>query len=116
MGAVSMNRRVVLPGLALAVALEALTLLLRFGARLESSRDTASTIGVLTFGIRIHHGYLGLLALGVGWLLCRRAPGWARWLLIAGIGLVLSDAIHHFLVLWPILGDPQFHLVYPAAP
>ena len=34
-------------------------------------------------------------------------------LIVIGIALALSDAVHHFLVLWPIVGSPQFDLVYP---
>ena len=30
----------------------------------------------------------------------------------ASAALVLSDAIHHFLVLWPIEGSPEFHFWY----
>jgi len=35
------------------------------------------------------------------------------WTMVMGLSLFLSDVIHHFLVLWPIVGDPEFHLVYP---
>lgn len=103
-----------------AVVLEVLTCFLRFGARLESTRDTASTIGVLTMGLRIHHGYIGIAVLIFAWVLSR-SPWPAvserviRWLFIAGMALFASDMIHHFLVLWPITGSPQFHLWYPAA-
>jgi len=27
--------------------------------------------------------------------------------------LFLSDIVHHFLVLWPITGNPEFDLFYP---
>jgi hypothetical protein len=33
--------------------------------------------------------------------------------LAIGLGLFFSDVIHHFLVLWPIEGNPQFDLWYP---
>jgi len=108
------GREIVLWALALTVALEGVTVLLRFGLGLESSRDTASTVGALTGGIRIHHGYIGVLVI-VGALSClRRWPKGSRWALVIGIALLLSDAIHHFLVLWPMVGSPQFHWVYPA--
>ena len=29
-----------------------------------------------------------------------------------GTALVVSDAVHHFVVLWLVEGDPQFHLWY----
>jgi len=100
-----------LVALLLALAIEAVTVFFRFGLGWESTRDTASTVGALTGGIRIHHGYVGLLLILVASAF-RRHPK-ARWLLILGLGLAASDLIHHFLVLWPIVGSPQFDLVYP---
>ena len=41
------------------IVVEVFTCVMRFGARLESTKDTASTIGRLTFGLRIHHSYVG---------------------------------------------------------
>ena len=98
--------------LLLTLAIEAVTLVLRFGFALESTRDPASTIGVLTAGIRIHHGYCGALILLVAWGLSQQHTKAARWGYVIGWALLLSDMIHHFAVLWPITGDPQFHLVY----
>ena len=106
-------RQAILYSAAITALIEAVTVLFRFGLRLESSKDTASTIGRLTGGIRIHHGYIGLTLIVIVALASRRWPRLARWLLIIGLSLVLSDLVHHFLVLWPIVGDPEFHLVYP---
>ena len=106
-------KQVILYSAVLTALIEAVTVLFRFGLHLESTRDTASTVGRLTGGIRIHHGYIGLLAVLIAAAVFHRRPLPGRWLLVAGIALVLSDLVHHFLVLWPILGDPQFHLVYP---
>ncbi|HBE71421.1 MAG TPA: hypothetical protein DDW52_25020 [Planctomycetaceae bacterium] len=42
----------------------------------------------------------------------------ARWTdvaLVVGLALLASDVIHHFLVLWPVTGSPQFDFVYPPA-
>jgi hypothetical protein len=102
--------QIVLLGLALALGIEAITCLLRFGFDLQSTRDTAAA-GRFTLGLRIHHGYFGVLAL----LLCAAVPSkpLRTLLLMAGIGLALSDLAHHFLVLWTVTGDPEFHLRYP---
>jgi hypothetical protein len=106
-------RQVLIAGLGLAVVIEAITVALRFGLRLESTRDTASSIGVLTLGLRVHHGYIGVLLLPLGWCF----PAGLRHLLwIIAIGLIFSDLAHHFLVLWPITGSPQFDFVYPQHP
>jgi hypothetical protein len=104
--------KVIFFGVVLAVALEALTVWMRFGLGLQSTRDTG-LIGLFTFGLRIHHGYLGIL-LGVfaAWWFKERDPlGNICWMI--AIALFMSDAFHHFLVLWPVTGSPQFHLVYP---
>lgn len=93
------------------VAFEGVTLLGRFGLGLQSTRDT-SWLKHWTFGLRIHHAYFGLLmvlvAVGRG-----HKDWWGDWLLRIGLALVLSDLIHHFLVLWPITGSPEFDIVYP---
>ena len=110
------NRTLAALAAVLAALIEGITCLLRFGLGLESTRDTASTVGRLTFGIRIHHGYVGLLIVVAAVIVMRRRPGWSAWARLAiavGIALVASDLIHHFLVLWPVTGSPQFHLVYP---
>jgi hypothetical protein len=108
-----MNRRMWLSILLLTVILEFITLALRFGFRLESTRDTASTIGRVTLGVRIHHGYCGALLILVAWGLSQTHPKTAYYGYVIGWSLLLSDAIHHFLVLWPITGSPQFDLFYP---
>jgi hypothetical protein len=97
-----------------AAAMEGITVFMRFGLGLESTRDTAGTIGRLTLGLRIHHGYVGLAVCLVAWLLARRLPPLAQRLLILGLSLVLSDLVHHFVVLWLATGSPEFDLTYPA--
>ncbi len=104
--------RLLLWTVALAAGIEIVTCVMRFGMGLQSTRDTG-LIGYLTFNIRIHHGYVGLLMLVVAWLwpqplLLRNA------LVIIGGGCLVSDLVHHFLVLWPVTGSPEFDLVYPA--
>jgi len=91
--------------------IEGITAFARFGLSLESARDTASTVGRLTGGLRIHHGHFGL-----GFILLAHflEPGYKRHRIatIAGWSLTLSDAIHHFIVLWLATGSPQFDLFY----
>src|SRR5260370_25989615 len=90
----------------LTVLFEAITCLFRFGLGMESTRDTG-VLRTLTFGLRIHHGYLGVLLAAAALLLPTR---WLlrRWCLRVGVALVASDLSHHFLVLCPITGDPHF--------
>lgn len=94
--------------------IEIICIVLRFGFDKDSTSATASTIGVLTFGYRIHHGYIGMLMIPLGiWFFDGvKSPGW--WALVIGVSLFASDFIHHFFVLWPIIGTPDFDLVYPS--
>lgn len=94
--------------------IETVTLLFRFGFGLKSTENTASTIGKLTFGIRIHHGYLGLLML----LLIAIFPALKRSrladsILVIGASLFISDVIHHS-ILYFVTGSADFDLVYPV--
>ena len=98
----------------LTIAIELVTVVLRFGFALDATRDTASTIGRLTLGLRIHHSYYGALMVLIAWGLSQHAPRWSRLLYIIGGALFFSDIIHHFAVLWAITGTPQFHLFYPT--
>ena len=95
--------------LLLAAAIELVTCYLRFGLHREAARDAAA-IGALTFGLRIHHGYTGIALMILGLLLARGIV--LRWLLIVGGALVVSDLVHHFLVLRLATGSPQFDLFY----
>jgi hypothetical protein len=102
--------RVLLLGLFASVIIEAVTVVMRFALDWQVTRDTGF-VATLTFNLRIHHGYLGLALVPL--VLLFRHPGMRKLLLIIAIGLVLSDLFHHFLVLWPLTGSPQFDLFYP---
>ncbi len=99
-------------GVLSAQVVEILTCALRFGASLQSTRDTRVLIA-FTFGYRVHHGYVGLLLLMLAPF--ARSRGWRNLLLVAAVALLLSDLFHHFVVLWVITGAPQFDFRYPPA-
>jgi hypothetical protein len=79
---------------------------------LEASQTT-TIIGTFTLGLRIHHGYVGLLLVIAAPLFHHR--GVSNAMLMTGIGLLGSDLLHHFAVLWPLTGSPEFYLFYPRA-
>ncbi len=106
------RKQVILWGLVFGIVLELITVLLRFNLGLQITRDTHA-IAYFTFGLRIHHGYIGALLIGV-MLCCQQNVRWRNFFLICGIALVSSDFFHHFLVLWPITGSPEFDFVYPS--
>lgn len=89
---------------------EAGTILTQFLLRWKF-RFVARLIGAITRGVRIHHGYLGAAALLAAWLV-PLAPAWRHLALIAGGTLVLTDLVHHTLVLWLFTGAPGFALRY----
>lgn len=99
------------PTLALATLIEAVTAFLRFGIGLQATRDTAATVGRLTFGIRIHHGMVGVAILLVSAVVTDET--WKSRLIVLGGALAISDLAHHFVVLWAATGSPQFDLLYP---
>jgi hypothetical protein len=104
-------RRTLFVGLLLTVVLETLTCFLRFAVQLQSTRDTR-LLAQATFGFRIHHGYIGLCLLVVALWAASKAR--RNLLLIVGVALVLSDLLHHFAILWFVVGAPQFDLRYPG--
>ena len=77
------------------LAIELLTLGLRFGGGLSSSQST-SFLAPWTGGVRIHHGYIGLLVIALAFALPARLT---RPAMVIGAALVLSDAVHHAFVL-----------------
>ena len=95
---------------AVTLAVELFTVLLRFGFHLEAQKHS-SWLAPLTCGFRIHHGYYGLVMLVVGGFVWRRRA-LRNALIIIGAALFLADAIHHFLVLWPVTGSPEFYIRY----
>lgn len=109
LGAAS-NLRVFLYSGILTIIIESVTILMRFGFHLQSTRDTGA-IGRLTFGYRIHHGYIGVLLLLAALLVGNVTIRKALWMI--GLALVVSDLVHHFLVLWPFTGSHDFDIRYP---
>ena len=101
-------------GLGLAVLLEILTLALRFGLGMRSPTHTR-WIGRRTRGLRIHHGYPGFAAapLGAGLSFGLGPSALGTALVIVGIGLLVSDLLHHFVALRLATGDHEFDLRYP---
>ena len=101
---------VVLLTAALTAIIELVTVVLRFGFGLQAQTSTA-WMARFTFGYRDHHGYWGALLLVIAALVRKRAA-LRNALVIIGAALFLSDVIHHFLVLWPITGSPEFYFRY----
>lgn len=112
-------------GLLLAVAFELVTVGLRFGLGWKSPERTRS-LGRLTRGWRVHHGYPGLLLMPAAIPVQGLIPGaespflMLAWLgpivLAIGIMLAVSDLIHHAIVLPLFAGSHEFELHYPGHP
>jgi hypothetical protein len=106
-----LERAPVVFGLLLALLIEAVTALLRFGLGMRAA-DYEHLLTRPTFGIRMHHGYLGLAFLAAGVLMSVvprfRINLWRSGLLILGIGLLISDALHHLVVLKLATGGTEF--------
>lgn len=92
------NRRWIWSGLAGAALCEIVACVGRFGAGVRS----ADVITPLTLGVRIHHGYVGAALLVLALVL---PPKWRYASAAIGLALVVSDLIHHFVVLPLALGS-----------
>lgn len=99
-------------GLLAAVLLEGATVALRFGLGWTSPEKTG-TLARFTRGWRIHHLYPGLVLLLVAAVVPMPAA-LANLAWMAGLMLAVSDALHHFAILWPLTGDHEFDLRYPG--
>src|SRR5260370_31148559 len=82
--------QVFLFSLLLAMSVEAFTAWMRFGLGLESTRDTG-LIGNLTFGIRIHHGYVGVVVILMAWAVFSAHAGPRHPLVLIGLPPPTSD-------------------------
>jgi hypothetical protein len=91
--------------------METITSIMRIFFHIQSTRDTAF-LAQYTFHLRIHHGYVGLLLIIIA-LFIKKNYKVADFLIIVGGSLLLSDLVHHFIVLWFLYGSPEFDLTYP---
>lgn len=53
-----------------------------------------------------HHLFIGLIILLIALILDNSLY------INLGAGVILSDLVHHFVILWFFIGNPEFHLVY----
>lgn len=89
----------IISGLLVGVLMEAFTCLLRFGLGLRTA-DYRDLLLSLTLGVRVHHGYVGLVLLAA-WAPSRLVSGSTPWInlaLLMGLALFLSDAVHHAIL------------------
>ncbi len=92
-----MSLSLILLTLATTVVFEVLTCAGRFFLGLRS-REIAPRYKRYTLGVRIHHGYVGAVAVPPSFLVSSDPVFSPIFLAVAG-GLILSDLVHHFLVL-----------------
>ncbi|MBN1900401.1 hypothetical protein JW926_03635 [Candidatus Sumerlaeota bacterium] len=59
--------------------------------------------------LRIHHMFWGIFFFIIGLTIARRLPKYSPWIAGIGIGLFLSDVIHHFIVLPLWIGNIGWH-------
>src|SRR5438094_8113188 len=83
--------KVIVYGLILGVIVEAITVGFRFVLGMQATRDTAS-IGALTFGLRVHHGYIGLFLVPLAWCF---PLGLRHALWVIAIASLFSAFMHH---------------------
>lgn len=90
--------------------IEIATCIGRFGFGI-SMKENESAITELTFGVRIHHCYVGAFFLPLTFVvtLFKTKRGLITNLLyVAGWALLIQDIFHHFVVLYLIVGNTEF--------
>ena len=93
-----------------AMVIEIITCLGRFGFKI-SMKEHESTVKKNTFGVRIHHGYIGAFLLLAAYAMTHLnilKDFDFRLVYVAGWALLISDIIHHFIVLYLITGKTEF--------
>jgi hypothetical protein len=92
----------------LTIAIELATIFTRFVFKISSKETYIKIIKKLNlkFIIHIHHGILGIVVAILAYIY--------GFPIIYNIGwsMIISDAIHHFIVLYLIVGNPEFHIIY----
>lgn len=97
--------------LATTVLFEAVTCAFRFGCGM-TAREDLGWMRRWTKGVRVHHGYPGIALVGVSFTGTLGGPVESA-AIIVGWGLLLSDAVHHFVVLPLTVGRTEFDLRFP---
>ena len=101
----------ILSGLIAALLFELATIILRFGFRMTSPTHTRP-LARITRGFRVHHGYPGVGLLAAAPLMPTPTII-GSLVVIVGIMLLLSDLIHHAIVLPLWAGHHEFDIRYP---
>ena len=96
---------------AVTVLFEAVTCAFRFGCGL-TAREDLTWMRRWTRGLRLHHGYPGIALVGASFTGMLSGPVESA-VIIVGWGLLLSDAVHHFVVLPLTVGRTEFDLRFP---
>lgn len=92
------------------VFIEFVTCLGRFGFNIKM-KEHESAVKKLTFGVRIHHGYVGAFLLLATFAITRLnviKDFNVGFVYVVGWALLISDIIHHFIVLYFITGRTEF--------
>jgi hypothetical protein len=97
--------------LATTALFEGVTCAFRFGCGM-TAREDLSWMRRWTRGVRVHHGYPGIALVGVSFAGVLAGPVDSA-VVIVGWGLLLSDAVHHFVVLPLTVGRTEFDLRFP---
>jgi hypothetical protein len=101
-------------GLIAAALFELVTVIMRFGFKMSSPTHTRR-MARFTGGYRIHHGYPGIgMFLAVPLIPSPTVIG--SLVIIIAMMLLLSDLVHHAIVLPLCVGRHEFDVKYPSTP
>ena len=91
-----------------AVVIEVITIIGRFGFNISTKSLWVKVMKHYNrrHWVHVHHVFIGLLVVAIALIVKNNL------VLNLGLGVIMSDAIHHFIILWPLIGSPEFHIIY----
>ena len=91
-----------------ALFIELATILIRFAFKISSKDIYVKIMRKFKFKkfYHFHHLFLGIIFALFFYFYEQEA------LFNVGLGIITSDILHHFVVLWLLMGNPEFHVVY----
>ena len=91
-----------------ALIIEIVTIVGRFGLKISTKNVWIAVMKHYNrrHWVHMHHVFLGLIIAAIAILTDNNLA------LNLGLGVILSDAIHHLVILWPLVGSPEFHIIY----
>ena len=90
------------------IAIEIFTIIVRYGFKISAKVSYEKILKRFGFKkmIHVHHMYFGAIIAWYSYI--NNFPGWFNF----GLALIITDIIHHFIVLKSVEGDSEFRFIH----